>query len=94
MVTDHKALEFWKCKELHYPHHIHWYEYLEHFDNDMIHIKGEDNKVTDCFSHYYESDTVDDIHPDSDYVNADWCLDPDGELPVGQVAEVVVATIN
>ena len=37
------------------------------------------NKVADCLSCYYESDTVQDIHLYDEYVHADACIDLAGE---------------
>ena len=58
-------------------------------DYDIQYIKGTSNKIADSLSWYYQSDTMDDIHPMYDYVNADMQLDPEGEdLPWNQVIEV------
>src|SRR6266481_7209083 len=45
--------------------------------------------VADCLSHYYESDYLDDEHPDHEFVSAETKLDPDTELlPVQQYVEL------
>ncbi|KAG6870650.1 hypothetical protein C0995_011535, partial [Termitomyces sp. Mi166 len=44
---------------------------------------GELNKVADCLSQYFESDTIDDVHNIYDYVQADKWIDPEGkDLPL------------
>ena len=54
-------------------------EFLAHFDLDITYVKGDTNLVADALSRYYESDTWDESHNDSQYVNIDKRLDPDGE---------------
>ncbi|KAG6883929.1 hypothetical protein C0995_011241 [Termitomyces sp. Mi166 len=64
IITDHKALEFFKTQE-------------------------ELNKVTDCLSRYFESDTIDDMHNIYDYVQADKQIDPEGkDLPLHRFHEI------
>ena len=47
------------------------------------------NRVADCLSQYYESDGLDDHHPDHNFMSADAKLNPDGELiPVQWYAEM------
>src|ERR1700730_17399377 len=66
-----------------------WMEYMERFDYSITYIKGECNKVADCFSHYHMSDATDEIHLGHEYVKADIHLDPEGdELPCGRLEEV------
>jgi len=48
-------------------------EYLSRFDFDIRYIKGKLNKVADCLSRYYESDTWYDVYDVSEYVDADIC---------------------
>ncbi|KAG6892249.1 hypothetical protein C0995_004649, partial [Termitomyces sp. Mi166 len=51
---------------------------------------GELNKVTDCLSRYFESDTIDDVHNVYDYVQADKWIDPEGkDLPLHRFHEIV-----
>ncbi len=45
----------------------------------MSYVKGENNKVADCLSRYYENDREDDIHLAQDYMHADARIDPTGE---------------
>ena len=47
------------------------------------------NRVADCLSRYYESDYLDDKHPDHEFVSADARLDLDTELlPVQRYVEL------
>ena len=49
---------------------------------EIIYVKGEQNKVADCLSRYYENDTADEVHPHATYVNVDGCLNLElDELP-------------
>ncbi|KAG6870531.1 hypothetical protein C0995_012367, partial [Termitomyces sp. Mi166 len=51
---------------------------------------GELNKVMDCLSQYFESDTIDDVHNIYNYVQADKQIDPEGEdLPLHRFHEIV-----
>ena len=53
-----------------------------HFDLNITYVKGDTNLVADVLSRYYESDTWDKSHDDSQYVNIDTQLDPNGkDLP-------------
>ena len=66
-----------------------WWEYLSQFNYDTIHVNGERNRVADALSRYYEYDTVEDIHPDKEFVKGNEVLDPDGELlPVKRFVEI------
>ncbi|KAG6858198.1 hypothetical protein C0995_001824, partial [Termitomyces sp. Mi166 len=56
---------------------------MSRYDFDITYVKGELNKVADCLSRYFESDTPDDVHNVYDYVQADKWIDPEGEdLPL------------
>ncbi|KAG6859286.1 hypothetical protein C0995_009961 [Termitomyces sp. Mi166 len=56
---------------------------MSRYDFDITYVKGELNKVADCLSQYFESDTTDDVHNIYDYVQADKWIDPEGEdLPL------------
>ncbi|KAG6882403.1 hypothetical protein C0995_014798, partial [Termitomyces sp. Mi166 len=60
------------------------------YDFDITYVKGELNKVVDCLSQYFESDTPDDMHNVYDYVQADKWIDPEGEdLPLHRFHEIV-----
>ncbi|KAG6859093.1 hypothetical protein C0995_011543, partial [Termitomyces sp. Mi166 len=51
---------------------------------------GELNKVVDCLSQYFESDTIDDMHNVYDYVQADKRIDPEGkDLPLHRFHKIV-----
>ena len=66
-----------------------WWEYLSRFNYDTIHVDGDRNRVADALSRYYEYDTVEDKHPNKEFVKADEILDPEGELlPVERFVEI------
>ncbi len=89
VITDHKALEFFKTQAHLSSRQRRWMDYMSKFDFDITYIKGEYNKVADCLSRYYESDTSADVHEFHDYVQADRRIDPDGEdLPMERLQEV------
>ena len=90
VITDHKALEFFKTQVSLSPRQRRWTDYLSKFDFDITYVKGEHNKVADCLSRYFESDTSKDVHDAHEYVNADARIDPEGEdLPQRRYQEVV-----
>ncbi|KIJ58998.1 hypothetical protein HYDPIDRAFT_33617 [Hydnomerulius pinastri MD-312] len=63
--------------------------YLSRFDYEIQYIKGEENKVADCLSCYYENNTLADVCPPEDYANGDVHLDPLGDdLPVDRLLKV------
>ena len=89
VITDHKALEFFKAQVQLSSRQRRWLDYLSRFDFDITYVKGEFNKVADCLSRYFESDTHADEHEPYDYVQADSRIDPDGEdLPRARATEV------
>jgi hypothetical protein len=79
VITDHKALEFFKTQINLSPRQRQWIDYMSHFDFDITYVKGELNKVADCLSCYFESDTPNETHKTHKYVRADTQLDPSGE---------------
>ncbi|KAK0207825.1 hypothetical protein IW262DRAFT_1469175 [Armillaria fumosa] len=86
---DHQALEFFKMQMHLIGCQMRWMDYLSRFDFDITYIKGENNKVADCLSHYYENDTWDDTHGVDEYVHADTCIDPSrDDLPPSWLQEV------
>lgn len=88
VVTDHKALEFFKTQHRLSARQMRWMEYLSRFDCDITYIKGIHNKVADALSRYYESDTPEDKYDIAEYTNADVRLDNEGEdLPIGRLEE-------
>ena len=89
VITDHKALEFFKTQTTLSNRQLRWTEYMARFDFDITYIKGEYNKVADCLSRYYENDTSTDVHEYHEYVHADRLIDPEGEdLPMDRVQEI------
>src|ERR1700722_1735471 len=56
VVTDRRALEFFKTQQQLSSHQMQWMEYLSRFDYDIQYIKGTSNKVADSLSRYYQSD--------------------------------------
>ena len=89
MVTDHKALEFFKMQKHLNNRQARWMKFLARFDFDIIYIKGETNLVADTLSRYYENDTCDKLHDTSQYVNTNAWLDPEGEnLPWDRYKEL------
>jgi hypothetical protein len=79
IITDHKALEFFKTQINLSPRQQRWMDYMSHFDFNINYVKGELNKVVDCLSCYFESDTPDKTHETHEYVWADTWIDPSGE---------------
>jgi hypothetical protein len=89
VVTDHKALEFFKTQLRLSGRQTRWMEYLARFDFDIRYIKGELNKVADALSRYYEHDYWTEVPEIQDYVNTDVRLDPDhDDLPKEHLFEV------
>lgn len=89
IITDHKALEFFKTQNSLSHRQRRWMDFLSRFQFDITYVKGELNKIADCLSRYYESDTPADKHAVHDFVNADVRIDRDGDdLPRPRYAEV------
>jgi len=89
VVTDHEALGFFKNQQRLTSRQTRWMEFLERFDYTIEYIQGEENKVADCLSRYFQSDLEGEGHPSHEYVRADVRLDPEGDdLPAGRLAEV------
>ena len=57
IITDHKALEFFKTQVHLSPQQCRWIDYMSRYQFDITYVKGELNKVTDCLSRYFKSDT-------------------------------------
>ncbi|KAG6892705.1 hypothetical protein C0993_003198 [Termitomyces sp. T159_Od127] len=86
---DHKALEFFKTQVHLSLQQRRWIDYMSQYQFDITYVKGELNKVADCLSRYFESDTRDDVHDVHDFVQADKRIDPDGEdLPLHRFQEI------
>ncbi len=90
VITDHKALEFFKTQSQLSGRQLRWTDYMSRFDFDITYVKGDNNKVADCLSRYYENDTYEDVHGIHEYIRADVRVDPTGEdLPPDRLAEIV-----
>ena len=57
VVTDHKALEFFKKQSRLSARQTRWLEYLARFDFDIRYVKGSSNKVADALLRYHEFDS-------------------------------------
>jgi hypothetical protein len=85
IVTDHKALQTFRTKAHTGPRQICWSGYLEQFRYTLHYVPGKSNKVADTFSRLYKSTLR---ANEADYVQADICLDPNGdELTTEQLKE-------
>ncbi len=95
VITDHKALEFFKTQSNLTGRQMRWMDYLSRFDFDITYIKGENNKVADCLSRYYENDGEEDVPPAQEFMCADTRIDPAGEdLPPDRFVEVMDNTVE
>ena len=57
-------------------------EFLAQFDYDTTYVKGKTNLVADALSRYHENNHWDKATDESQYVNADLHLNPEGkDLP-------------
>jgi hypothetical protein len=89
VITDHKALEFFQVQAQLSNWQRRWMDYMSRFDFDITYVKGEFNKVADCLSQYFKSDTGTDEHDFHNYVQADRKIDPEGEdLPMQCLQEI------
>ena len=89
VITDHKALEFFKTQSQLSHRQRRWMDYMSRFNFDITYVKGEYNKVADCLSRYYESDTGADVHEAHEFVQSDRIIDPEGEdLPMERLQEI------
>ncbi len=89
IVTDHKSLKYFEMQPNLSSRQTRWWEYISRFNFTIQHVDGTSNRVADCLSRYYESDYLDDEHPDHEFMSADAKLDPDAELlPVQQYIEL------
>jgi hypothetical protein len=80
IVTDHKALTFFKSKIHMSDRQTRWWEFLSRFEYDLVYTKGTLNKVADSLSRYYITDEISEIHPRGEYVNVDARIDPSGDF--------------
>ncbi len=87
VVTDHKALTYFKAKQHMSGCHIQWQNFFSGFNCDVVYIEGHKNKVADALSQYYESSSIVDLHYD-DFVSADIKINKNGEdLPLCHTEE-------
>jgi len=76
IVTDHKALTFFKTKTHMSDRQVRWWEFLSRYQYKLVYTKGTTNKVADALSRYYMNDKPNEIQPVDDYVNVDARIDP------------------
>ena len=89
IVTDHKSLKYFETQPSLSSRQTRWWEYLSRFNFTIQIVDSTTNRVVDCLSRYYETDGPEDKHLDHEFVSADTCLNPDGELlPVWRYIEV------
>ena len=82
VITDHKALVYFKEKQHTSGHHIQWQNFFYGFKCDIMYVEGHRNKVADTLSHYYKSSSDEDLHYNN-FISADICLDKQGDdLPL------------
>lgn len=95
VITDHRALEFFKTQARLSSRQTRWMDYMSRFDFDITYIEGKKNKVADALSRYYEFDTWDEVHSFMDYVHADIRIDPGGDdLPADRYREVAERVVE
>ena len=95
VVTDHKALEFFKTQTHLTSRQTRWMDYLARFDFDIRYVKGSLNKVADALSRYFEHDYWTEVPELQDYVNADVRLDPEhDDLPLERLFKVEEGVIE
>src|ERR1700675_2794186 len=76
IVTDHKALTFFKTKTHMSDRQVRWWEFLSRYQYKLVYTKRTTNKVADALSRYYMNDKPNEIQPVDDYVNVDARIDP------------------
>ena len=95
VVTDQKGLEYFKTQLNLLPRQTRWWEYFSHFNYNTIQVDGTWNQVADSLSWYYKYDTIEDEHPNSEFIKADELLDLDGDLAaIQQFIEIQNNTIR
>src|SRR5271155_2576930 len=76
IVTNHKALTFFRTKHHMSDRQVRWWEFLSRFQYNLVYTKGSSNKIADALSRYYMNDKPDEIQHTDDYVNIDARIDP------------------
>ena len=95
IVTDHKALEFFRQQPTLSGRQTCWAEYLDRLQWEITYIEGPHNKVADTLSRYYQNDTWYDTHVSSEYVTAHIHLDKDlDNIPLVCREEILKNTIE
>ena len=66
------------------------------FNTEIIYVKGSENHVADCLSHYYEREEGDSASDEEiDWANMDVCLDLEGDnLPQNRWLKLKAITIE
>src|ERR1700677_5014773 len=71
IVTDHKAVTFFKTKMYISDRQVRWWEFLSRFNYTLVYTKGNANKVADALSRYYMSDRSSEQQESHIYANVD-----------------------
>ena len=79
VITDHQVLTFFKEAPAGSQRRTRWWEYVSHFNFELLYLKGDKNIVANALSCYYLSDEPGERHGVESYVNADSRLDPEGD---------------
>jgi len=89
VITDPKALKFFKTQCNLSNRQCRWMDYMSKSNFNITYVKGKFNKVADCLSHYYESNTNADIHEFHECIQADRRINSNGEdLPNARRQEI------
>src|SRR6266700_1970360 len=78
VITDHKALEYFKVKNHNSGRHLRWQAFFASFNCKIKYVEGHKNKVADALLRYYDSSTDEDLDF-NDYMSADIHLDKNAE---------------
>jgi hypothetical protein len=71
VITDHKALEFFKLQSKLSNQQLRWINYMARFNFNITYVMDGPNKVADYLLRYYESDVPSDILQFHKYVHVD-----------------------
>ncbi|KIK12982.1 hypothetical protein PISMIDRAFT_18316 [Pisolithus microcarpus 441] len=96
VITDHEALQFLRMQQCLSSRQMRWMDYLSRFNNEIIYVKGSENKVADCLSQYYETDGGDEAQKETvEWAMANIRLDPEGDdLPIDRLRELCLAAMR